>query len=89
MSNKLKIPIFLQERQMISEDVKKAIEDVRPSLKADGGDIELVSVSEDGIVKVKLKGACHGCPMAQVTLKQGVEKYIKSKVPSVVSVDAV
>lgn len=74
---------------MISEDVKKAIEDVRPSLKADGGDIELVSVSEDGIVKVKLKGACHGCPMAQVTLKQGVEKYIKSKVPSVVSVDAV
>lgn len=89
MSNKLKIPIFLQERQMINEDVKKAIEDVRPSLKADGGDIELVSVSEDGIVKVKLKGACHGCPMAQVTLKQGVEKYIKSKVPSVVSVDAV
>ncbi len=74
---------------MINEDVKKAIEDVRPSLKADGGDIELVSVSEDGIVKVKLKGACHGCPMAQVTLKQGVEKYIKSKVPSVVSVDAV
>lgn len=74
---------------MLSEDVKKAIDDVRPSLKADGGDIELVSVSDDGKVKVKLKGACHGCPMAQVTLKQGVEKYIKSKVPQVVSVDSV
>ena len=74
---------------MITEDVKKAIEDVRPSLKADGGDIEFVSVSEDGKVKVKLKGACNGCPMAQVTLKQGVEKYLKSKVPSVVSVDSV
>jgi len=77
------------ENNMITEDVKKAIEDVRPSLKADGGDIEFVSVSEDGKVKVKLKGACNGCPMAQVTLKQGVEKYLKSKVPSVVSVDSV
>ncbi len=74
---------------MLTEDVKKAIDDIRPSLKADGGDIELVSVGEDGKVKVKLKGACHGCPMAQVTLKQGVEKYIKGKVPTVVSVDSV
>ena len=74
---------------MLNEEVKKAIEEVRPSLKADGGDIELVSVSDDGKVKVKLKGACNGCPMAQVTLKQGVEKYLKSKIPAVQSVDSV
>jgi Fe-S cluster biogenesis protein NfuA len=74
---------------MLQEDVQKAINDVRPSLQADGGDIELVSVSDDGKVQVKLKGACHGCPMAQVTLKQGVEKHIKTKVPAVLSVDAV
>ena len=79
----------LPGKNMLIDDVKKAVEDVRPSLKADGGDIEFVSVSDDGKVKVKLKGACHGCPMAQVTLKQGVEKYIKGKIPAVVSVDAV
>ena len=71
------------------EEVQKAINDVRPSLQADGGDIELISVSDDGIVQVKLKGACHGCPMAHITLKQGVEKHLKNKVPSVVSVEAV
>lgn len=74
---------------MLKEDVQKAINDVRPSLQADGGDIELVSVSDDGMVKVKLKGACHGCPMAQVTLRQGVEKHIKNKVAGVVSVESV
>ena len=71
------------------EEVEKAIEDVRPSLQADGGDIELVDVTEDGLVTVKLKGACHGCPMSQVTLKQGVEKYIIEQVPGVKSVDSV
>ena len=74
---------------MLKEDVQKAINDIRPSLQADGGDIELVSVNDNGKVEVKLKGACHGCPMAQVTLKQGVEKHIKNKVPAVVSVEAV
>ncbi len=74
---------------MLKDDVQKAINDVRPSLQADGGDIELVSVSDDGKVKVKLKGACHGCPMSQITLKQGVEKHIKNKVPAVVSVESV
>jgi len=71
------------------EEVQKAINDVRPSLQADGGDIELVSVSDDGKVLVKLKGACHGCPMAHVTLKQGVEKHLKNKIPTVTSVEAV
>ena len=74
---------------MLREDVQKAINDIRPSLQADGGDIELVNVSDDGKVQVKLKGACHGCPMAQVTLKQGVEKHIKNKIPAVVSVESV
>ncbi len=68
------------------ESVKKAIEDVRPSLQADGGDIELLSVSKDGKVSVKLKGACGSCPMAIITLKQGVEAYLKKVVPGVTEV---
>jgi Fe-S cluster biogenesis protein NfuA len=59
---------------------------VRPSLQADGGDIELVSVSDDGIVRVRLTGACGSCPMSVMTLKQGVETYLKKMVPEVTSV---
>jgi Fe-S cluster biogenesis protein NfuA len=68
---------------MINERVKSAIQDVRPSLQADGGDIELVSVSDDGIVKVRLTGACGSCPYSLMTLKQGVEAYLKKVVPEV------
>ncbi|HOX32994.1 MAG TPA: NifU family protein [Spirochaetales bacterium] len=69
---------------MLIEKVKRAIQDVRPSLQADGGDIEFVSVDEtSGIVKVRLTGACNGCPMATMTLKQGVESYLKKTVPEV------
>jgi len=71
------------------EEVIQAIQDVRPSLQADGGDIEFVDVDENGLVTVKLTGACNGCPMAQVTLKQGVEQYLKEKVPGVSSVESV
>jgi len=53
----------------MKEQVIKALEKVRPGLQADGGDVELIDVSEDGVVKVKLTGACHGCPMSQMTLK--------------------
>ena len=74
---------------MLKEKVEAAIQDVRPGLQADGGDIELVSVDETGKVLVKLKGACNGCPMAQMTLKQGVEKYLKDKIPEVSSVESV
>ena len=70
------------------EAVAKAIEDVRPSLQADGGDIELVDVDESGVVTVRLTGACNGCPMSQYTLKMGVEKYLKEKVPGVTSVES-
>ncbi|HQK99212.1 MAG TPA: NifU family protein [Smithellaceae bacterium] len=73
----------------MKEDVQKAIEKVRPGLQADGGDVELVEVTDDGIVKVKLTGACHGCPMAQMTLKMGIEKIIKQQVPSVKEVVSV
>jgi len=69
--------------------VQKAIQNIRPQLQADGGDIEFVSVSPEGKVKVKLTGACHGCPMSQITLKQGVERYLKDTVPGVVSVDSI
>ncbi|HPE88609.1 MAG TPA: NifU family protein [Spirochaetia bacterium] len=65
------------------ESVNKAIQQVRPSLQADGGDIELVSVSDQGKVTVKLKGACGSCPMALMTLKQGVEAYLKKVLPDV------
>jgi Fe-S cluster biogenesis protein NfuA len=73
----------------MKEEVQKAIDLVRPSLQADGGDVELVDVSEDGVVKVRLTGACHGCPMSQMTLKMGIEKVIKSKVPDVKEVVSV
>ncbi len=73
----------------MKEDVQKAIDKVRPGLEADGGDVELVDVTPDGVVKVKLTGACHGCPMAQMTLKMGIEKIIKQQVPAVREVVAV
>jgi Fe-S cluster biogenesis protein NfuA len=68
---------------IMKEQVQKAIDTIRPSLQADGGDVELVDVSADGIVKVKLTGACSGCPMSQMTLKMGIEKIIKKEVPEV------
>jgi Fe-S cluster biogenesis protein NfuA len=68
---------------MLNEKVQLAIEDVRPSLQADGGDIELVSVSEDGVVNVHLTGACGSCPMSTMTLKMGVENYLRKTVPEV------
>ena len=74
----------------MKEQVEAALGEVRPSLQADGGDIELVGVNEEtGVVQVKLKGACAGCPMAQMTLQMGVERVLKSKVPGVTSVENV
>jgi Fe-S cluster biogenesis protein NfuA len=69
----------------MKEQVKQVLDKIRPSLQADGGDVELVDV-ENGIVKVKLKGACAGCPMSQMTLKNGIEKLIKKEIPEVKSV---
>ena len=72
----------------MKDQIIKALEDVRPSLQADGGDVEFVSLDENGLVTVRLKGACHGCPMAMVTLKQGIEMYLKKCVPGVTSVES-
>jgi Fe-S cluster biogenesis protein NfuA len=73
----------------MKEKVKKALNKVRPSLQADGGDVELVDVDDNGVVKVKLTGACAGCPMSQITLKMGIEKLLKKEVPGVTLVEAV
>ena len=69
------------------EKVKEALNKIRPMLKADGGDVELVDV-EDGVVKVRLQGACAGCPMSMMTLKNGIEKMLKEEVPGVTSVES-
>ena len=71
------------------EKVEKALENIRKSLQADGGDVYLVDVTDEGIVKVKLVGACAGCPMANITLANGIEKTLKQQVPEVKSVMAV
>jgi Fe-S cluster biogenesis protein NfuA len=73
----------------MKEEVQKAIDLIRPSLQADGGDVELIDVSAEGIVKVKLTGACRGCPMSQMTLKMGIEKMIKKQIPDIKEVIAV
>ncbi|MDY6954470.1 MAG: NifU family protein [Thermodesulfobacteriota bacterium] len=72
----------------MKEAVQAVIDKIRPMLQADGGDVELVAV-DDSVVKVRLQGACKGCPMSQVTLKNGIEKYIKKEVPQVDRVEAV
>ncbi|MQY70071.1 MAG: NifU family protein [Firmicutes bacterium] len=73
----------------MQEKVEKALAKVRPSLQADGGDVELIEVSDEGVVKVRLTGACGGCPMATMTLKAGIERVLKKEVPEVKRVEAV
>ena len=73
----------------MKEQVEEALNDIRPQLQADGGDIELVEVTEDGVVKVRLVGACSGCPGAAMTLQLGVERVVKARVPEVKAVEAV
>ncbi len=74
---------------MLKERVEKVIRKIRPFLRGDGGDIQLISVSDDGIVKVRLTGACRGCPMAAMTLKNTIEANIKKEIPEVKKVLAV
>lgn len=71
----------------MKEKVEEAINKIRPMLQADGGDVELVDVV-DGVVTVRLQGACAGCPMSQMTLKNGIEKVLKKEIPEVVSVES-
>lgn len=74
---------------MITEKVQAALEQVRPNLQRDGGDVELVEVTNDGVVKVRLTGRCSGCPMSQMTLKMGIERFLKTNVPEVKTVESV
>jgi len=73
----------------MKEKVQKVLEAVRPFLQADGGDVELVDVTADGIVKVRLTGACGSCPMSTYTLKMGVENKLKKEIPEVKAVEQV
>jgi Fe-S cluster biogenesis protein NfuA len=71
----------------MKEKVQAALNKVRPMLQADGGDVELVDV-KDGIVTVRLQGACGGCPMSQMTLKNGIERILKQEIPEIVAVES-
>ena len=74
----------------MKQEVEEQLNEIRPALQADGGDIELVDVDEKtGVVQVKLVGACAGCPMSQMTLQMGVERILKNKVPGVTKVENV
>ncbi|MEM7817100.1 MAG: NifU family protein [Candidatus Aenigmatarchaeota archaeon] len=73
----------------MKEKVKKALEKIKPMLEAEGGSVELVDVTDDGVVKVRLKGACSMCPMSTYTLKLGIEQRLKEEVPEIKSVEAV
>jgi len=71
------------------DKVQAAIDKIRPALQKDGGDVILIDVTDDGIVKVQLTGACKGCHMSQMTLKEGIEKFVKSEIPEIISVESV
>lgn len=73
----------------IAERVEEVLGKVRPALQAHGGDVELVEITEDNIVRVRLQGACRGCPMSQMTMTMGVEAALKDEIPEVKSVEAV
>ncbi len=72
----------------MKEKIENAIQKIRPMLQADGGDVEFVEV-ENGVVKVRLQGACAGCPMSQMTVKNGIEKLLKEEIPEVEAVEAI
>lgn len=72
-----------KEKGTLKERVEAALEKIKPALQADGGNVELIEVTPDRIVKVKLKGACFGCPMSQMTLKMGIGRMLKQEVPEV------
>lgn len=73
----------------MEEKVLKALDSIRPGLQADGGDLEFIRIDENNVVFIKLVGACGGCPMSSITLKQGIERILKMQVPEVTSVEAV
>ena len=79
----------MEDIMELKEKVEAALEKVRPMLRADGGNVELIDVTDDGIVKVKLTGACGSCPMSQMTLKMGIGKALRKEVPEIKDIEAV
>ena len=79
MTNRKNPPLSIIEKA----EVKKVIDEIRPKLKADGGDIEFIDVNKEGVVQVKLKGSCAGCPMSQMTVQFGVKRYLKERIPQI------
>ena len=73
----------------LQDKIMKALDSIRPGLQADGGDVELIDIDEQGRVRVKLTGNCGDCPMSKITLQQGIERILKNQVPEVTSVEAV
>ena len=77
------------EQNTLKEKVAKSLGSIRPSLQADGGDVELVNVDDKGVVSVRLVGACRGCPISTMTLKMGIERALREQIPEIKSVEAV
>lgn len=77
------------EQVTLKERVEESLAAVRPGLQADGGDVELIDVTDDGVVSLRLTGACRGCPMSTMTLKMGIERALRERVPEVKRVEAV
>jgi Thioredoxin-like proteins and domains len=75
--------------QQLQEAVIKLLDQIRPTLQRDGGDVEFVGIGPDQVLTVRLTGACKGCPMSRITLKEGIEKFIKSELPTIQAVEAV
>ncbi len=73
----------------MKEKVLKVLESIRPGLQADGGDVQFVKIDEDNVVYIHLIGACGGCPMSQITLKQGIERIMKMQIPEIKAVEAI
>ena len=89
-AGKIYLIVYVNEQVMISENtLQKALNSIRPFLRADNGDVELVSVSEDGIVKVRLLGACEQCPLSVMTLRAGIERALMREVPGIKRIEAV
>ena len=80
------MPATMQQPQSVKDRVQGVINLIRPAVQADGGDIELVDVSTDGVVQIRFHGACHGCPSAGMTLQMGIERNLRDKVPEVTQV---
>lgn len=74
---------------MDKEKVNEIIDKIRPGLQADGGDVEIVNITDDGVIEVELQGACAGCPMSQLTIKNGIERTLKQEIPEIKEVKAV